>query len=122
MTVIRVTTCSLLLAFSVVSAPRAFAQPPTRDAAKPAPVGTATLAGRVVSDDAEARPVRRVRVGITTSDRQVGRTTVTDDEGPVRFRGPSGRALHALGEQAGLCDDVLRSQAAKQARDGARAR
>ena len=100
MTIMRVTTCSLLLAFSVVSAPRAFAQPPTRDAAKPAPVGTATLAGRVVSDDAEARPVRRVRVGITTSDRQVGRTTVTDDEGRFGFEAlPAGRYMLSASKQ-----------------------
>ena len=47
MTAIRVTTCSLLLTLGVVTAPpTAIAQTPARDAAKPAPVGTATLGGR----------------------------------------------------------------------------
>jgi uncharacterized protein (DUF2141 family) len=95
MTAIRVTTCALLLALGVVTAPpTAIAQTPARDAAKPAPVGTATLSGRIVSDDADAHPLRRVRVGITTSDRQVGRTTVTDDEGRFGFVAlPAGRYM-----------------------------
>ena len=40
MTAIRITTCTLLLALGVVTAPpTAIAQTPARDAAKPAPVG-----------------------------------------------------------------------------------
>ena len=95
MIAIRVTTCSLLLTFGALSAPpAAIAQTPTRDAVKPAPVGTATLSGRIVSDDADARPLRRVRVGITTSDRQVGRTAVTDDDGRFGFAAlPAGRYM-----------------------------
>ena len=95
MTAIRVTACTLLLTLGVVTAPpTAIAQTPARDAAKPAPVGTATLSGRIVSDDADARPLRRVRVGITTSDRQVGRTVVTDDDGRFGFVAlPAGRYM-----------------------------
>jgi Carboxypeptidase regulatory-like domain len=95
MTAIRVAACSLVLTFGVVTAPpAAIAQTPARDAAKPTPVGTATLGGRIVSDDADARPLRRVRVGITTSDRQVGRTTVTDDDGRFGFAAlPAGRYM-----------------------------
>ncbi len=95
MTAIRVTTCTLLLTLGAVTTPpTAIAQTPARDAAKPAPVGTATLGGRIVSDDADARPLRRVRVGITTSDRQVGRTVVTDDEGRFGFVAlPAGRYM-----------------------------
>jgi hypothetical protein len=101
MTAIRAAACTLLLAFGAVTAPSAaIAQAPARDAAKPAPVGTATLSGRIVSDDADARPLRRVRVGITTTDRQVGRTTVTDDEGRFGFQAlPAGRYMLTTSKQ-----------------------
>ena len=101
MTAILVTTCTLLLALGVVTAPpAAIAQTPARDVSKPAPVGTATLSGRIVSDDADARPLRRVRVGVTTTDRQVGRTTVTDDEGRFGFQVlPAGRYMLSASKQ-----------------------
>ena len=43
--------------------------------------GTAVLAGIAVSDDAEARPLRRARVMINNAERTVGRTVVTGDDG-----------------------------------------
>jgi uncharacterized protein (DUF2141 family) len=68
------------------------AQAPGRDAAKPAPTGTAVIAGTVVNDDSASQPVRRVRVWIASSDRQITRTTVSDDAGRFSFSGlPAGR-------------------------------
>jgi uncharacterized protein (DUF2141 family) len=101
MIAIRVTTCTLLLAaIGMAAAPPAVAQPPARDAAKAAPVGTAMLAGIVVTDETDARPLRRVRVSITTSDRQVGRTTVTDDTGRFSFVAlPAGRYMLSATKQ-----------------------
>ncbi len=100
MTAIRITACGLLLAVGVAIAPEVQAQTPVRDAAKPVPIGTATLSGRIVSDDADARPLRRVRVGITTTDRQAGRTTVTDDEGRFGFQAlPAGRYMLSASKQ-----------------------
>jgi Carboxypeptidase regulatory-like domain len=76
------------------------AQTPTRDGAKPAAVGTASITGTIVSDDADARPLRRVRVGVMTSDRQVSRTVVTDDEGRFNFVAlPTGRYMLTANKQ-----------------------
>jgi uncharacterized protein (DUF2141 family) len=54
--------------------------PAARDARGPVK-GAGVLAGIVVSDDADAKPVRRVRVTCTTTDVQQGVTTITDDAG-----------------------------------------
>ena len=79
MTAIRVTTCAALVFLGVITTVRsAIAQTPGRDAAKAVQTGTAGIEGIVVSDDAGARPLRRVRVAVVTSDRQVARTVVTD--------------------------------------------
>jgi hypothetical protein len=76
------------------------AQTPTRDGAKPAAVGTASITGTIVSDDADARPLRRVRVGVMSSDRQVSRTVVTDDEGRFNFVAlPAGRYILTANKQ-----------------------
>lgn len=94
MAAIRVTACGLLLALVWIDVSSAVAQTPARDAAKPVQVGTSVLAGTIVIDDADARPLRRVRVGIVTSDRQVSRTTVTDDAGRFSFTAlPAGRYM-----------------------------
>ena len=96
MIAIRAAAFGLLLSLGGAQASPARAQPPARDAAKPAPVGTAMLAGTIVVDDAEARPLRRVRVGIMTSDRQTSRTAITDDAGRFSFTAlPAGRMLNA---------------------------
>ena len=63
----------------------------TRDT-RPAAVGTATLSGTVVGDDADARPVRRARVTCAAAELTNGITAITDDRG--RFtcaRLPAGR-------------------------------
>jgi len=83
---------ALVLALLIITAPQAFGQTPTRDVTRPNADGTALLSGTIVTDDTDSRPVRRVRVAIVTSDRQVGRTTITDDAGAFRFAGlPAGR-------------------------------
>jgi hypothetical protein len=75
------------------------AQTPVRDAvrtllAHPA-TGTAVLAGVVMSDEADSRPIRRATVMIGDNVNMAGgRLTVTDDEGRFRFSGlPAGRYL-----------------------------
>ena len=71
-----------------------FAQTSVRDVAKPQAAGTASVTGTIVTDETDPRPLRRVRVGLTSSDRRVGRTTVTDDAGRFSFAGlPAGRFL-----------------------------
>jgi hypothetical protein len=61
----------------------AFAQP--RDTAAIVR-GTAVLSGIVVSDDADRRPVRRVRVTCSGGE-SGGATAITDDRGRLQFRG-----------------------------------
>ena len=96
----RIAAFSLIVAFGVFGSRSVAAQTPTRDAAKPAAVGTASIAGAIVSDDADARPLRRVRVGVMTSDRQVSRTVVTDDEGRFNFVAlPAGRYMLTANKQ-----------------------
>jgi uncharacterized protein (DUF2141 family) len=63
---------------------------PSRDARGPVR-GTAVISGVVVSDDAEARPVRKARVTCSSPDAP-GHTTITDDGGRFVFAGlPAGR-------------------------------
>jgi uncharacterized protein (DUF2141 family) len=62
----------------------------TRDARGPVR-GTAVISGVVVSDDAEARPVRKARVTCGSPD-SPGHTTITDDAGRFVFADlPAGR-------------------------------
>lgn len=74
----------------IIAGLSAHAQVP-RDPRAPA-TGTALLSGTVVSDDVEAKPVRRARVTCTAAELTEGMTAVTDDRG--RFscaRLPAGR-------------------------------
>jgi Carboxypeptidase regulatory-like domain len=78
----------LLISVAVLSATAV--HPQTRDARGPSR-GTAILSGVVVSDDAEARPVRKARVTCAAADAS-GYTTITDDGGRFVFAGlPAGR-------------------------------
>ena len=113
---IRIASCCLIATFGVLGSRSVAAQTPTRDAAKPPAVGTASITGAIVSDDADARPLRRVRVGVMTSDRQVSRTVVTDDEGRFNFVAlPAGRYMLTANKQ-GYVSHVLRSTAAEPSR------
>jgi hypothetical protein len=95
----HINVCACSLALSVFVSNAVAAQTSARDAAKPA-VGTASITGAIVGDDADARPLRRVRVGVMTSDRQVSRTVVTDDEGRFSFVAlPAGRYMLTANKQ-----------------------
>jgi Carboxypeptidase regulatory-like domain len=65
---------------------RASAQAPARDAVRPPSVGTAVIAGTIVTDDKDRRPLRRARVALMTAEHENGRSVVTDDEGRFAFR------------------------------------
>ena len=49
--------------------------------------GAAVLAGIVVTDDSEARPIRRARVSLSGGETGSGRTTIADDDGRFAFSG-----------------------------------
>src|SRR5262249_50619598 len=61
-------------------------QGPARDNTT-APAGTATLSGRVLTDDAAGQPLRRVVVTLASGGLQTPQVTVTDDAGRYRFVG-----------------------------------
>src|SRR5690349_8710775 len=67
-------------------------QQPARDrAARPQPVGTGQISGRVV-DAENGRPMRRARVMLNGAELPGGRGTTTDDQGNFSFAGlPAGR-------------------------------
>jgi Carboxypeptidase regulatory-like domain len=73
----------LALCASVLS--QATPQRPARDTARSSSVGTAVIAGTVVTDDKDRRPLRRARVLLTNSDHDNGRTVITDDAGRFSF-------------------------------------
>ncbi len=79
-----------LIAVLVAGSSQIAAQAPPRDT-KADTRATATIAGVVVADDPEARPVRHARV-MLNGDATAGLTTVTDDRGRFTFPNlPAGR-------------------------------
>jgi protocatechuate 3,4-dioxygenase beta subunit len=74
------------LPFALLTAQVRAPQTPTRDAA-PAPTGTGMITGVVVTDDANAQPLRRVSVTLGAGGLQIPQTTVTDDTGRFAFAG-----------------------------------
>jgi carboxypeptidase family protein len=72
--------CAIIAALTVQQ-PREAAQSPS------APTGTALIAGRLLSDERAAIPIRRARVTLNSSSPTVGRTVITDDEGRFTFAG-----------------------------------
>jgi len=83
-------TAALIAALTLAQAqPPAAA--PRRDLRGPSH-GTAAISGTIVSDDADARPIRRARVTCTGPDLARGRTTISDDRGRFAFTDlPAGR-------------------------------
>jgi hypothetical protein len=85
-----------LLAVTIGSAiaPARLAQQTARDAATRPQTGSGSISGRLVSADGSSTPVRRAQVTLVSTDRAVGRTAVTDDEGRFAFSGlPAARYL-----------------------------
>jgi 5-hydroxyisourate hydrolase-like protein (transthyretin family) len=71
------------LAFILVVALQQTARDP-----RPQPVvGTAVIAGRVMTADAGAQPVRRARVTVTSTNLEITRAVITDDEGRFAVQG-----------------------------------
>lgn len=86
--------CALCLIVSFGLCAGTIAQQSSRDVPRKPGVGTASISGIVVTDDPDARPLRRVRVFVNNADGEVARTTISDDAGAFRFDGlPSGRYL-----------------------------
>lgn len=78
-----------MLALAAMTAGGVLAQQRDRDAA---PVGTGRLAGRVVTMDAAAEPVRNAIVTLSAPDLTPPRSTMTDDAGRFAFANlPAGR-------------------------------
>src|ERR1700752_2108930 len=74
-----------ILALATTVTDRALAQAPVRDAVRSPSIGTAVIAGTVVTDDKDHRPLRRARVLLTNADHENGRTVITDDAGRFAF-------------------------------------
>jgi hypothetical protein len=72
----------------------AFGQLPARDVPGQPRTGTAVLSGTVVTNDADAQPVRRARVTLNGDIQIEGQVATSDDSGRFVFRGiPAGRYL-----------------------------
>ena len=79
-----------LIGLSLHSAP-ALAQP-ARDNQTRMGAGAGTVTGVVVADDRDGRPLRRVRVSLTSTEIDLGRMAITGDDGTFTFSGlPAGR-------------------------------
>jgi hypothetical protein len=76
----------------LLAALMAQAQPPVRDTRPAVAVATGTIAGVVVADDAQGRPLRRARVTLNGQALDMGRSAITADDGSFAFtRVPPGR-------------------------------
>ena len=83
--------CALCVVISLTN-PAADAQQPARETPRKAGVGTGSISGIVVTDDVDARPLRRARVFLNNPEDEIARTTISDDAGRFRFDGlPPGR-------------------------------
>jgi hypothetical protein len=79
--------CQMGAAAQVRDQPR----PPVRDTA-PSTTGSASITGTIATDTEPARPLRRAIVTVNSTDRTIGKTTVTDDDGRFAVTGlPAGR-------------------------------
>ena len=78
--IVSVAASFVLVLYATTSA----AQPP-RDYRTPGSSGTAAITGVVLSGDRDSRPLRRARVTLSGSDIDVGRATITADDGRFTF-------------------------------------
>ncbi len=92
---VRIARAPIAAAFCVALSSLLWAQQQPRDVRQSAiKLGTATLAGIVVTDDASAKPLRRVNIGILGTDEPQVRLTMTDDSGRFVMPAlPAGRYL-----------------------------
>ena len=82
------------LLFLLLAAPQRYVseQTPARDLPFGAPVGTALISGKVVTDEADPKPLRKTTVMLRSDAARTGWTFVTDDTGAFAFRDlPAGR-------------------------------
>jgi hypothetical protein len=102
--------CSRIAVLAVVLCSTTAIAQQARDVRTPTRVGTASVTGTVVSDDRDAKPLRRAQVSITGFALPLGHTTITADDGTFRFdRLPAGRyAISAA--KAGYVPIALRPQ------------
>jgi uncharacterized protein (DUF2141 family) len=67
-------------------------QQPVRENSRKSGIGNNSISGTVVTDDADARPLRRVRVFLNNPEDEIARTSISDDAGRFTFAGlPAGR-------------------------------
>ncbi|OFW03313.1 MAG: hypothetical protein A3H96_19655 [Acidobacteria bacterium RIFCSPLOWO2_02_FULL_67_36] len=79
---------SLAVTFAIcLAASPAPAQQPARDGRPLAKAGTASIAGVVLSDEPEPRPLRRARVALSGAELPVGLAAVTAEDGTFAFDG-----------------------------------
>jgi uncharacterized protein (DUF2141 family) len=82
---------TLCLVLSLAWSAPPMRQQPAREGRRAA-VGTGSVSGIVITDDAEGRPLRRARVFLNNPDAEIARTTISDDAGRFAFAElPSGR-------------------------------
>lgn len=85
-------------------------QTPARDAARPA-VGTATVSGVVVTDEASPRPVRRVHVALQSIDLRAPIASVTDDDGRFTLQGVLAGHYTVMASRPGYVETILGASA-----------
>ena len=84
----------VLVFAAIISIPAAAAaqQAPARDSDVKPTIGTGSISGTVVTDDARPQPVRRAIVSLAGAELRPGRGAITDDEGRFTIGGlPAGR-------------------------------
>jgi 5-hydroxyisourate hydrolase-like protein (transthyretin family) len=82
------------------------AQTPARDAPKGV-TGTATVSGIVVTDDADARPLRRVHVSLQAIDLRAPIAAVTDDQGRFVLPDVAAGNYNVTASRPGYVDTTL---------------
>jgi uncharacterized protein (DUF2141 family) len=90
----RVVLVSLCVAVLVESTAAVAQQPsqPARESSRKTSLGNNSISGVVISDDGDARPLRRVRVFLNNPEEEIARTTISDEDGRFAFSGlPAGR-------------------------------
>jgi 5-hydroxyisourate hydrolase-like protein (transthyretin family) len=97
---------ALLLVMWLATIAGVSAQIPARETAK-AVTGTATVSGVVVTDDAEARPLRRVHVSLQAIDLRAPIAAVTDDQGRFVLRDVVGGNYNVTATRPGYVNTTL---------------